>query len=393
MADSHALEVLKQGAAEWNRWRGAMRFEAVDLYNADLSGMKLNDCSFLRANLRGANLTRTQLEHAHLKNADLSGALLTRANLEGANGRDAILNDVVADDANFEVSTWRGARFRNATLARARFHRAYLRETDLSGANLTDAWLRFATLDQARCENATFTGADLRYVTMVQANLRGADLTNVQVFGISAWSVQTDANTRQDLIVAVRQNGGDTSLRAHDLHTAQLLALMLDGAGVRRVLDSVNSKLVLILGSFSPAEKHVLDAVRHALHGHGYVAVTFDFERPSERDYAETIVTLAGMSRFVVADFTNAKEVRAEVAQVHNQYRRVPIIPIAKAGVPLPITMANVFSSEELHGLVRYDDVADLLTKIRPSIIDPAESRAARIAASIASSEVILRGE
>ena len=390
MPDRHALDRLQEGAAAWNRWRGTQRFAPVDLTNADLAGWKLNDYSLIRADLTGANLTRTQLEHAHLKDANLTGAVLTHANLEGANGRNATFDDVVAQDTNFEVSTLRGARFRRASLVRARFHRAYLREANLSGADLSSAWLRFATLDDASCQDTVFSGADLRHAAMVSTDLRGATLIDVQVFGISAWSIQTDARTRQELIVAAG-NAGSAPLRAHDLQTAQLLALMLDGSGVRRLLDSVTSKLVMILGSFSAEEKPALDAVRSALQARGYVAVTFDFERPSERDFAETVTTLAGLCRFVVADFTNAKEVRAEVAQVHAQYRRVPIIPIAKAGVALPITMANVFSPDELDGLVRYTDIADLLTKVQPSIVEPAEERSARIAASIARAEALLR--
>jgi uncharacterized protein YjbI with pentapeptide repeats len=391
MADNLALDKLRQGSAVWNRWRGTTRSAPVDLSNADLGGRNLNDYNLLRANLTGANLTRTQLEHAHLKDADLTAAVLANANLEAANCRNAIFDGVTAADANFEVSTLRGAHFRNATLVRARFHRAYLRETDLFRADLTDAWLRFARLDGASCQETNFSGADLRHAAMVGTDLRGATLTDVQVFGVSAWSIQTDEKTQQDLIVAAGKDG-DAPLRAHDLQTAQLLALMLDGSGVRRLFDSVTSTLVLILGSFSAAEKPVLDALRIALNKRGFVAVTFDFERPLERDYMETITAIAALCRFIVADFTNAREVRAEVSQVHAQYRRVPIIPIAKVGAALPITMANVFSAEELAGLVRYADIGDLVSQLQTSVIDPAEARAAAIAAAIAKAEALLRG-
>jgi uncharacterized protein YjbI with pentapeptide repeats len=393
MVDTQVFDALKRGQAEWNRWRAASGYRPVDLSGADLGGMKLNDFSLVRADLKGANLARAQLEHAHLKDADFTGAILTEANFEGANARDAVFDQVAAVKANFEVCTLRGARFRQATLTGARFHRAYLREADLSGADLSNAWLRFATLQDARCERTVFAGADMRFVAMVRANMKGADLTGVHVFGISAWNTLTDADTRQDLIIGMGEKPGDAPLRAHDLQTAQLLALMLDGSGVRRVLDSVNSKLVLILGSFGPEEKPALDALRRELQAQGYVAIMFDFERPPERDYAEAVLTIAGMSRFIVADFSNAKEVRAEVAQAHSQYKRVPIIPIARTGATLPITtLTNVFLPDELRGLVRYDDLADLSAKIRPAIIDPAEARVAQIAATIAASEALVRG-
>ena len=227
---------------------------------------------------------------------------------------------------------------------------------------------------------------------MVETDLRGAKLNNVQVYGISAWKIRVDIDTRQDLIIGSKETTSGAPLRAPDLHTAQLLALMLDGAGIRCVFDAVASKLVLLLGSFSPTEKPALDALRDGLQHRGYVAVTFDFERPADRDYAETVAVLAGLSRFVIADFTNAKEVRSEVIQVRSQYRRVPIIPIARKGTVVPITMVNSFSPDELELLVRYESVDDLLQKLQPLVIDPAEARASRIAESIARSEDLLRG-
>lgn len=392
MANAEHISILKRGVAEWNRWRAATNHDVTDLCGADLTGMKLNGIDLLRTNLKGTNLTKTQLEYAHLKEADLTGAKLDRTNLEHVNARSAIFDEVVANKPNFEVSTLRGARFRRAQLLGARFHRAYLRDTDLSDAAFKGCWFRFATLDRARCQNTDFSGSDLRHASMVKTNMRGANLTDVHVFGISAWDVETDANTRQDLIVGIDANELDAPLRAPDLSTAQLLALMLDTAGVRTVIDTVTSKLVLVLGSFSPAEKVVLDALRLSLQSHGYVAVEFDFQRPSERDYAETVLSLVGMSRFVVADFTNAKEVRAEVAQARRQYKRVPIIPIVREGVSLPVTMANSFSAEELQLLVRYQNIDDLLQRVRLSIIEPAEKRVRRIAEGIATAEAILLG-
>lgn len=392
MANAEHISILRRGVKEWNHWRNSTNHNVADLCDADLTGMKLKGVDFLRTNLRGSNLTKTQLEHAHLGDADLTGATLARADLEHVNARGAIFDEVAANNSNFEVSTLRGARFRRAQLSGARFHRAYLRDSDLSDATLTGCWLRFATLDGACCQNTNFSGTDLRHASIVKTNLKGANLGDVHVFGISAWGVETDANTRQDLIVGINANDRTAPLRAYDLRTAQLLALMLDAAGVRTVINSITSKLVLILGSFSPAEKEVLDALRLSLQRSGYVAVVFDFERPSERDYAETVMTLVGMSRFVVADFTNAKEVRAEVAQARRQYKRVPIIPIALEGVSLPITMANSFSAEELQLLVRYQHVDDLLQKVQSSIIQPAEEHVRRIAEGIARSEAILLG-
>lgn len=391
MADTEHLAILKEGVETWNRWRASTNYGDADLSGADLSGMKLNEIEFLRTKLRGAILTRTQLERAHLKEADLTGATLDRTNLKHVNAREAIFDEVVANHPNFEVSTLRGARFRRARFAGTRFHRAYLRDADLTDADFSGCWLRFARLDGACCQNTNFSGADMRHASLVKTDLRGANLTEVHVFGISAWSIETDANTRQDLIVGKREEEQEAPLRAHDLHTAQLLGLMLDGDGVRAVLNSVTTKLVLILGSFAPEEKAVLDALRQCLQGHGYVGVEFDFERPTDHDYSNTVMTLAGMSRFVVADFTNAKEVRSEVKNIREEYRHLPVLPIAREDAPVPDTMLNLFTADELGQMKKYRDIDDLIRSVQASIIELAEERLRRAKEELARAEAILR--
>ena len=39
----------------------------------------------------------------------------------------------------------------------------------------------------------------------------------------------------------------------------------------------------------------------------GYLPVVFDFRKPSNRDFTETVSTSAHMSKFVIADLTDAK--------------------------------------------------------------------------------------
>jgi hypothetical protein len=103
------------------------------------------------------------------------------------------------------------------------------------------------------------------------------------------------------------------------------------------------------------------------------------------------VITLAGMSRFVVADFSNAKEVRAEVLQVQSQYRRVPIIPIAQHAADLPVTMANVFDEAALKGMLRYTDVDDLQARLDQVVVEPAEARVAQAAQHLARAVAFLR--
>ena len=60
----------------------------------------------------------------------------------------------------------------------------------------------------------------------------------------------------------------------------------------------------------------VLDALRDELRKRDYVPVVFDFEKPTSRTTDETITLLARMSRFVIADISDAKSVLHELRAV-----------------------------------------------------------------------------
>jgi hypothetical protein len=51
----------------------------------------------------------------------------------------------------------------------------------------------------------------------------------------------------------------------------------------------------------------VLDGIREELRRRDWVPILFDFDKPTQRDFTETILTLAGLARFVIADITNPK--------------------------------------------------------------------------------------
>jgi hypothetical protein len=59
--------------------------------------------------------------------------------------------------------------------------------------------------------------------------------------------------------------------------------LLLTNPKVRSVIDTITSRVVLILGRFTPSRKAVLDALREELRRLGFVPVLFDFAQPIVR--------------------------------------------------------------------------------------------------------------
>lgn len=118
---------------------------------------------------------------------------------------------------------------------------------------------------------------------------------------------------------------GEAEITVDNVEVAQFIYLLLNNQKIRHVIDSITSKVVLILGCFTSARKAVLDAIREDLRMRDYLPVLFDFEKPSSRDLTETISTLAHMARFVIADITDAKSVPQELMKIVPSLPSVPV--------------------------------------------------------------------
>jgi uncharacterized protein YjbI with pentapeptide repeats len=82
--NSMQLEMLRQGAEIWNKWREENPTTSVDLNDALLDGLGLDDINLYAANLRGASFLSASLKRADLSKADLTGASFDGANLSNA---------------------------------------------------------------------------------------------------------------------------------------------------------------------------------------------------------------------------------------------------------------------------------------------------------------------
>jgi hypothetical protein len=135
----------------------------------------------------------------------------------------------------------------------------------------------------------------------------GATLSGCRVYGISAWDVKLQGAIQSNLVIT--HGSEEPAIQVDNLEVAQFVYLLLNNKKIREVIGTVGKKAVLILGRFTPERKAVLDTIRNVLRQHGYLPILFDFEKPSTRNLQETIGTLAGMSRFILADISDPKSI------------------------------------------------------------------------------------
>src|SRR5205085_6673850 len=111
------------------------------------------------------------------------------------------------------------------------------------------------------------------------------------------WNLELEGTKQENLVIT---DEGEPIITVDNLEVAQFIYLLLNNKKVREVIDTITSKVVLILGRFTPERKTVLDALRNELRKQNYSPILFDFEKPSSRDFTETVRTLAHLSKFII---------------------------------------------------------------------------------------------
>ena len=327
MPSEKHLEIIKQGVTAWNVWREKNPQVIPDLRDANLSNNYL----------RFANFRETNLSRANLWQADLGRADLTRANLSEANLMMAILSTA-----------------------------------DLTEANLRRAKLTQSNLIETVFTNADLSEADLIGASLIRASLRGANISECLVYGVSAWNVDLSGSSQKNLNISPLD---EPIITVDNLEVAQFIYLLVHNEKIRYVIDTITSKVVLILGRFTAERKPVLDAIRNNLRQSDYLPVLFDFEKPTNRDITETISTLAHMSRFIIAEITDAKSIPQELQRIIPELPSVPIQPLILAS-DYEYGMFEHFKRYPwVLETYKYGSAKELLDVLSEKIIAPAEMK------------------
>lgn len=380
MANEEQLAILRQGVEVWNKWRQENPAERIDLSDAELgesklSGVNLNQArlrktDLYKADLSGADLSRTNLRKANLFQTNLTGSNLNKASLKQANLGGANLGKASLVETNLSDAELRGANLGNADLGKASLYQARISFASLRGANLSEANLTSANLNRA-----DLTGADLRRATLTQATLIGASVdaakvSESKVYGVNVWDLVGEFGEQEDLIVT---RSDQPIITVDSIKIAQFIYLILNNEEIQNAINTFTSKLVLILGRFSPPErKKILDGLRIKLREFDLLPIVFDFERPTDKDFTETIKTLAGLSYFVIADVTNPKSSPLELQATVPDYQ-IPFVPIIQQGErPFAMMVDLQKKYNWVLDTLEYDSLDTLIAALKPAIIDPA---------------------
>jgi uncharacterized protein YjbI with pentapeptide repeats len=353
--------ILEKGVKNWNSWREQNKDIQPFLTGADLRKLSLKGVNFQNAHLQFAKISNIDLSNADLSGAHLDSADLHQSNLSGTNFTRAM--------ANF-------ADFVQTNLSKANLSEAFLNDTnfyeaDFTDANLQNAWLLDANLTGANLTRANLTDAKLIQTRLIETNLSNAILQNCWIYGVSVWNSNLTDATQSNLMIAAKKE--DPIITVDNIEVAQFIFLLLNNKKIREVIDTLTTKMVLILGRFTEDRKKILDTIRDRLRESNYVPVLFDFEKPTNRDIVETVSTLAHMSRFVIADITDAAMIREELEIITRNLPTIPIQPILQSTEKPYPSFDHIQKFPGVLGIYYYNDIEELQKSFNEKIVTPPE--------------------
>jgi predicted transcriptional regulator len=263
------------------------------------------------------------------------------------------------------------ANFRETSLKRTNFSFCRLVETDfvrsdLRGSAFLEAYLYGALFDQAILHNAKLMKATLWWVTLVETDLANADISGCKVYGVSPWNANLDGARQVDLEIS-RYN--EPRLTVDNLEVAHFIYLLHNNKKLRNIIDTVTSKVVLILGRFTTNRKQILESLKDALRERNYLPLVFDFEPSEARDLTETVQLMASMAKFVIADITDAKSIPQELSHIIPNFPSVPVQPIL-LGSDYGYAMFDHWSHyKSVLPVIEYENEQDLLNRLNAKLI------------------------
>lgn len=331
MANKEHLEILKQGVEIWNEWRKQNPKVRPDLSKANLRNKNFQGANFSNVNLRDANLSDAILMNANLRNSILCNAILNRTDLNEAN---------------------------------------------LSHADLRKANLFIAQLDRANFSNANLSDANMMGALLVGTNFNKANLTGCKIYGTAAWNVKLAEAIQKDLIITPIMS---SVITVDNLEVAQFIYLLLHNEKIRDVIDTITSKVVLILGRFTRKRKTILNTIRNEVRKYNYSPVLFDFKVPLSRDITETIRILAHMAKFVIVDITDPRSVPQELGATVPHLTSVAFLPILQSTKAEYGMFEHFKKYPWVLPICYYRDIDDLKKIFEKKIIRPAEMKVSEL--------------
>ena len=338
-------------------------FENAFLKDVNFKGALISNCSF----------TRSQIDHVNFNNVKMD-----HSNFSYANIKESCLSNSDFSFSTFAYSKVELSNAVNSIFSNTSFFTADLAFSDYTNSNFLKSDFSFANLTQSALTNSILNDSEFRGAVLLETNIDNAFFSGSHVYGICTWQLNGKPKKQINLRIT---DWGQSEITVDNLEIAQFIYLLLTNEKLKDIIDTITSKVVLILGSFVGTRKPVLELIKNELRNFDLTPIIFDFTVPSSRNLTETVGLLARMSRYIIVDISDPSSVPKELESIIPSCPTIPICPIfekrGKSSKPYGMFSDNLDYPQVLD-VVNYRNIDDI-PRLLPKIHENANKKAAVI--------------
>lgn len=343
ICDSSTLNALldSKNPDGWNEWRYANFTQTVILQDIDFTKV-----------LRRRKFTNFHFHDVTFKNCTFQGHQFFQCNFDGTLFSSCSLHP------------------------KSRFESCYMEQTKFSGSTLNGAVFRDCNLNQSEfVDDTKLHDVDFYGSSLIEATFKNSVIRKCKVYGANFWGLNVSDTVQEDIFITNFRSAKSKKLneitKIYDIELAHLINLLTDNSKFSSIIRGVQSSFVLILGSFGDNLPNLQMLKDEILRHEEYVPILFDWNKEHNLDFLETIILLAGFSKFIVVDLSGPRSVPAELQAILSTIM-IPVIPILKSDE----TEFGVYSFTNKYswvsGVIRYDRMEDVTAKFDKAILKPA---------------------
>lgn len=361
---NHFILKIKEGYRSWNNFRYYYKGEI------HLTGTVITDIDFTGCNLNSVRFTDSQIINCKFFNCDLSNVKFDGCTIDSCEFSKKGVVKRAHDNLKiphlpeplYKAANLTFADFSNSTISNSTFNGCMLSEANFSNSTITNCGFYLAF-----CYKANFYSTEFKYCYLDYSDLTESifietiflkcNLSGSRIYGVSVWDIEIDELTLQNNLLINSKD--DSVITVDNIEIGHFIYLLLNNKKIRDIIDTLTCKLVLILGRFTEERKPVLSFIKDKLRNMNYVPILFDFDKPRNRNFVETITCLAHLSKFIIADFTDSKIILEEVPHIVRTIN-IPVRPIILKGQKIPVTVSNLYGFPWFLDLYEYSSIEDI---------------------------------
>ena len=338
------IENIRKGSIIWNEFRKTE------------NGIRpvLRDVDFVKEFPNPENYySLPEMDEYDFSNCDLHGCSLRNGTFNNCKFDNSRINWADLVDAYFYQCTFINVSMRVSKIGSGHF----------INCNFTNADLSYCSAEETDFTGSIFENTYLEYIRFVKCNFTETRIDSCFFYGTSTWDIIADKSIQNNIIIT---NETENIITVDNIELAQFIYLLINNAKLRDVIDTITSKVVLILGNFSNDRKVVLDKIRDELRKFNYIPILFDFNKPSTRNLTETVITIGSMSKYIIADLSSPRSIPQELASIIPRLQSVNVYPIILKN-ERPYSMFNDFYSyRSVKNIIEYipEEISHLVNAI-----------------------------